>query len=149
MKVATVNLFTNMCIFSSCLLLRSHRSSKYYRIFAFGFGYHQEFDGKTLLLKIAHTWVTRHRKINLGSTWKLHPHLVAFIVMLGKKHNQQSYIGMNSVSYSNNWPGKISPRCNNGMNLIGVSHPFLIGLKAFSVQQNSCVALLIGSKTRS
>ena len=46
-----------------------------------------ELDGKTLLLKLSHTWIIEHEEIKLVFTQKGHFSLLVFIIMEDAMHS--------------------------------------------------------------
>lgn len=70
-------------IFLRCPSVGKHRHSpKHYSFLHFILGDPIELDGKILLLKKQHTWVTELGKVNLVSTWMLHFCWLSFIILV-------------------------------------------------------------------
>lgn len=114
--------------------------------------YLPEFDGKALLLKTLHTWVTEPKELKIVVFQKLHSSLLIFIVMEGAMYTTREN---NHQSYPNVWTqwatimtgqARHAHWYSGGMNIIGATKNFLNEFKAHAISWNLYLALISSSR---
>lgn len=109
-----------------------------------GFKKQCRLDGKTLLLKVAHTWVIQHVAIQPILAWRFQPSCLAFTVMGGAMQVIRGALAqlwtlwgtiITGLTIYDHW-------CNSDTDVIGVTKNFLVRFQANSTGWSSYPELL-------